>query len=128
MIWDQWNLPNYIKQWYFASDDWCVLNAENDLKVGGRFKTTMGAKDGSAEFDFSGVYQEVELYDKIAYVLDDGRKAITTFQSIDGLTKVTTQFDPENDTTREIQRNGWFAILDNFKNLAEKNTANTYLI
>lgn len=33
--------------------------AENDPRAGGRFKTTMAAKDGSASFDFAGVYTNV---------------------------------------------------------------------
>ena len=51
-VWKYWNEPQYITQWAFASDDWHAPYAENDLKVGGNFKTTMGAKDGSFSFDF----------------------------------------------------------------------------
>ena len=38
-VWEHWNEPKYITQWYNASDDWHAPFAENDLKVGGKFKT-----------------------------------------------------------------------------------------
>ncbi|HEY0054099.1 MAG TPA: SRPBCC domain-containing protein [Pedobacter sp.] len=43
--WDLWNNPEHIKQWYYASDNWHAPYAENDLKTGGKLKTTMAAKD-----------------------------------------------------------------------------------
>ena len=40
-VWDAWNTPEDIKGWAFASDDWEAPSAENDLRVGGKFKTVM---------------------------------------------------------------------------------------
>ena len=57
-IWIHWTEPKHIMQWYHASDDWHAPYAENELRVGGKFKTTMSAKDGSTSFDFEGVYTE----------------------------------------------------------------------
>jgi hypothetical protein len=39
-------------KWAFASDDWEVSAEENDLRVGGKFKVHMAAKDASAGFDW----------------------------------------------------------------------------
>ena len=44
-VWECWNKPEHITGWAFASDDWEAPAAENDLRVGGKFKTTMAAKD-----------------------------------------------------------------------------------
>lgn len=54
-VWQFWTLPEHIKQWNFASDDWHTPKAENDLQVGGKFLSRMEAKDGSFGFDFWGV-------------------------------------------------------------------------
>ena len=44
-VWECWNKPEHITGWAFASDDWEAPAAGNDLRVGGKFKTTMAAKD-----------------------------------------------------------------------------------
>ena len=54
--WEFWTLPEHIVKWNNASDDWHRTYAENDLKVGGKFKCTMASKDGSMSFDFEGIY------------------------------------------------------------------------
>ena len=54
-VWQYWTDPRHIIRWNNASDDWCTLKAENDLRKGGSFSATMAAKDGSMSFDFGGV-------------------------------------------------------------------------
>ncbi len=51
-VWEYWTQPEHIVNWAFASDDWEAPTAENDVQVGGRFLTTMAAKDKSASFVF----------------------------------------------------------------------------
>lgn len=46
-VWECWTTPKHIIKWNNASDDWHTPYAENDLRVGGKFKSTMAAKDGS---------------------------------------------------------------------------------
>lgn len=45
---------------------------KNDLRVGGKFSSRMEAKDGSMDFDFWGIYDEVKLQQLIAYMMGDG--------------------------------------------------------
>ncbi len=117
--WEYWNEPEHITQWAFASDDWEAPSAENDLRVGGKFKTRMQAKDGSAGFDFAGTYTAVQEPKLIEYVIDDGRRVKTEFmQTLEGV-QIMTTFDPEQENPKEMQRSGWQAILDNFKNYVE---------
>lgn len=118
-VWEYWNSPEHITGWAFASDDWEAPTAENDLKVGGKFKTKMAAQDGSSSFDFTGVYTKLEEHELIEYTMDDGRKVSVRFESVDGGTKITETFEPERENTEEVQRSGWQAILDNFKKYAE---------
>ena len=119
-VWEHWNEPKYITQWYNASDDWHAPFAENDLKVGGKFKTTMAAKDGSAAFDFEGTYTSIVKSKQIEYAIIDGRKVILKFYVKNNETVVEETFDPEEINSIELQRGGWQAILNNFKSHVEK--------
>ncbi len=114
-VWEYWNKPEHIKNWAFASGDWCVPNAENDLRVGGKFKIRMEAKDKSSGFDFKGVYNTVKENKLIEYIMDDERKVKVEFIETPEGVKIIESFDPEQENTYEVQRSGWQAILDNFK-------------
>lgn len=107
-------------QWYFASDDWHAPRAENDLFVGGRFVTAMAARDGSAGFDFNGVYTNVVPVERIEYVIEGGRKVVVTFTDKDDGTEITETFEAETENSEELQRAGWQAILGNFKKYIER--------
>ena len=79
----------------------------------------MEARDGSNGFDFTGKYDKIELYKSIDYTMSDGRKVYITFDSIGKGTKINESFEAENTNPVELQRTGWQAILDNFKNYSE---------
>lgn len=108
-------------QWNFASDDWMCPSATNDLRVGGTFSSRMEAKDGSFGFDFGGTYSEVIPNERIVYSMSDGRKVELNFSEQDGVTTVETIFDAEKENPEEMQREGWQAILNNFKKHVENN-------
>lgn len=120
-VWEYWIKPEHIVKWNFASNDWHCPSAENDLKIGGKFNSRMEAKDGSFGFDFEGTYDEVIEHNKITYSLEDGRQAKTSFEQIGDKTTITTSFDAENENPVEMQRDGWQAILNNFKTYVEAN-------
>jgi uncharacterized protein YndB with AHSA1/START domain len=121
-VWNCWTAPEHIVNWCHASDDWHVPAAENDLRTGGRFKTTMAAKDGSYSFDFGGFYTEVIENESIRYTMDDDRKAIITFIREEDKTFIEESFEAENTNPLELQRSGWQAILNNFKKYTETNS------
>ena len=118
-VWDHYIQPEHITQWNFASDDWCCPHAEYDLRAGGKYLARMEAKDGSFGFDFEAVYEEVIRHEKIVYKLEDGREVITDFEDVADNTRVVTVFDAENQNPEDMQREGWQAILDNFKRYVE---------
>ncbi|AWK04356.1 polyketide cyclase [Flavobacterium crocinum] len=120
-VWEFWNQPEHITKWAFASPEWHSPRAENDLKEGGKFSTTMAAKDGSMSFDFVGEYTLVKENQAINYTMGDGRKTEITFKEIPEGVEIIEKFDPESQNPEEMQRGGWQAILDNFKNYAENN-------
>lgn len=119
--WEAWNTPENIMQWNTPDPDWHCPSSENDLRVGGKFKNRMEAKDGSFGFDFEGVYDKVELHREITYSMSDGRTATTLFAEKDGKTQITTTFDAETENDPEFQKQGWQAILDNFVKHIEAN-------
>jgi hypothetical protein len=80
----------------------------------------MEAKDGSMGFDFGGIYDEVNVYEVIAYTLGDGRKVRVTFVIDGGVTVVTEVFEAETMNPIEMQKAGWQAILDHFKSYTEE--------
>ena len=118
-VWEFYTEPEHITNWNFASDDWFCPSAENDLRVGGKYKARMEAKDGSFGFDFEAVYDEIKEHKKLAYTMPDGRMVITDFEDLGSSTKVTTVFDAETQNDVDFQKAGWQAILNNFKKYAE---------
>jgi len=61
----------------------------------------------------------VKPYRSIAYTMEDGRTVTIRFSAQGKETKVTETFDPETENSAELQRDGWQAILDNYKQYAE---------
>ena len=113
-VWAAWNDPRAIEQWNAASHDWHTPRASVDLRGGGRFCARMQARDGSAGFDFEGIYTRIEPQRLIEYVMSDGRAGrVECIDGADGVT-VRESFDAEDAHSAEQQRQGWQAILDNF--------------
>lgn len=118
-VWEYWTDPEHIVNWNSASEDWHTPKAANDLRKKGRFSSRMEAKDGSMGFDFGGRYDEVKINEKISYTLDDARKVTVTFSTKGKETQITETFEAEDQNPVVMQREGWQAILDNFKTYAE---------
>lgn len=120
-VWEYFNSPNHNINWAFASDDWHCPKSEIDFRVGGKICNTMAAKDGSFSFDFEGIYDEIIINQKVVYTLTDQRKVENIFENNGNQTKLTVTFDAEESNPVEFQKNGWQAILDNFKKYVENN-------
>ena len=118
-VWKYWTEPRHITNWNTATDEWHTPKAENDLKEGGRFVYRMEAKDGSFGFDFGGEYTEIREQELLAYKLDDGRKAKVSFEEKDKKVTLTEEFEVEDQNPVEMQKEGWQAILSNFKKYTE---------
>lgn len=120
-VWVYWSEPKHITQWCQASPDWHAPKADNDLRTGGTFSTTMAAKDGSMSFDFGGVYDQIIEHERIAYTMGDGRTVDIAFTDNGNETHIRETFEMESMNPEEMQRGGWQAILDSFKNYTETN-------
>lgn len=126
IVWDTWTNPIHVVKWNHASDDWHSPNATNDLRVGGKFIYRMEAKDGSFGFDFSGTYIEIEKNSLILTKLDDNRLVRTEFIQDNDFVNIVENFEAEDENTLELQRQGWFAILTNYKNYTESLVRKSY--
>lgn len=126
-VWEYWTKPEHIEKWAFASDDWEATDATNDLRTGGTFSTTMGAKDKSESFDFGGTYTNVVASQTIEYDMSvdenetKARHVRIDFSTTPEGTKIVQTFEPEQENSEDLQREGWQAILDNFKKHVESN-------
>jgi uncharacterized protein YndB with AHSA1/START domain len=118
-VWNSWTKPEHITQWNQASPDWHCPKASNDLRDGGKFSATMAAKDGSFSFDFGGTHQKVKNHEVIESVMGDGRIMKVSFMATPTGTKVVESFEAESENPIDMQREGWQAILNNFKNHTE---------
>ena len=117
-VWRTYTTPEDIKQWNAASDDWHTTAATVDLRAGGAFSSRMEAKDGSVGFDFAGTYTKVVKNKRIEYSFGDRTAQVEFADSPKGV-KVRVTFDSESTHSVEQQREGWQAILNNFKRHVE---------
>lgn len=120
-VWDYYNQPEHITKWNFADPSWHCPSATNDMRVGGKYVSRMEAKDGSFGFDFEATYDEVVEGKKFTYTMPGGRQVTVVFNENNGSTGIDVTFDAETENPIEMQRDGWQAILDNFKKYTEAN-------
>jgi uncharacterized protein YndB with AHSA1/START domain len=118
-VWNAWNNPADINEWNTAHEDWHTTQSTVDLREGGKFVARMESKDGSEGFDFEGTYTRVVPNRTIEYQISDGRVVKVEFIERAGGVLVKETFDPENENPPELQRQGWQAILDNFRRHVE---------
>lgn len=119
-VWEYYNSPQHIIHWNFADPRWFCPSAENDMRLGGTYKARMEAKDGSYGFDFEAIYTEIKEGNHFSYEFG-GRTATIQFNDFGDQTNVVVTFDPETENPIEMQKDGWQAILNNFKNYTETN-------
>lgn len=119
-VWHAYTTPEDIVLWNAASDDWHTTKATVDLQVGGEFNSRMEAKDGSFGFDFAGTYTNIVPNALLEYVFGD-RTCKVEFLTNENEVTVRVTFDAETENSEEMQRQGWQAILDNFKKHVEAN-------
>jgi uncharacterized protein YndB with AHSA1/START domain len=118
--WDYYTKLEHITKWNFAHPSWHCPTASNDMKIGGRYIARMEAKDGSFGFDFDATYTEIKEGESFSYEFG-GRYATVTFKQHQGQIELTITFDPETENSIDLQRQGWQAILNNFKKYTETN-------
>jgi uncharacterized protein YndB with AHSA1/START domain len=121
-VWAAYTTPADIMQWNAASDDWHTTSSSVELRVGGQFSSRMEAKDGSFGFDFAGTYTKIVPNALLEYSFGERTAAVEFIPSQEGV-KVRVTFVAEEEHSVEQQQAGWQAILNRFKQHAEKSSS-----
>ena len=74
-------------------------------------------------FDFEGTFTAITPQNNIEYSLDDGRKVSVRFEASAESVRVIETFEAEDELSGEQQRQGWQAILNNFRHYVESKKA-----
>jgi len=91
-------------------------HCDADLAVGGAFSSRMEAKDGSMGFDFADLHQSREAQiDRVLLRRSNAQSSSATTRTASS----TRHFESESTNPIEQQRDGWQAILNNFKRYVE---------
>lgn len=121
-VWDYFYNAKHIVKWNFTTPNWHCPKAVIDFQEGGRFDYRLECKDKSFGYNFSGTINEIKDQEYVKSKLDDGRLIEVHFRKIDeNTTEIIEIFQPEAQYSREMQRVGWYAILDRFHKYVEKN-------
>ncbi|MCK0196757.1 SRPBCC domain-containing protein [Ancylobacter sp. 6x-1] len=116
-IWRAFNDPADIVRWD-ASEDWRVIEASNDLQVGGQLRLRMAAgavaADGDAESELVALYTRIEPGRLIEWRMGDGRHVSVAFLATGATTLLQQSFDAEEGIAPEVQRQDWQTVLDRF--------------
>jgi uncharacterized protein YndB with AHSA1/START domain len=119
-VWQLYTTPSDIKRWNSAAVDWHTTMAEVDLREGGRFCSRMEAKNGSAGFDFEGIYTRIVINHLIEYEFG-GRRAAVSFREVPEGISVSVTVECETADFADQQRADWQSILNNFASYVAAN-------
>jgi uncharacterized protein YndB with AHSA1/START domain len=115
-VFSAWTDPEKIKRW-MGPGEVKTIHAENDLRVGGRYRIIMQAPSGE-EHDVSGVYREVIAAEKLVYTwawktMPERESLVTVIFKPDGggtlLTLTHEKFFDED--ARDRHQHGWEGAL-----------------
>ncbi len=121
VVWELFYNPKHIVKWNYTTTNWHCPKASVDFRVGGHFDYRLEYKDKSFGYNVSGTIEEIREKEYVRSTMDDGRTIEVYFRALDeNTTEIIEIFEPEPQYSREMQRVGWYAILDRFHKYAEK--------
>jgi len=116
-VWSAWTEPDKLVHW-FGPDGGPVVEAETDLRVGGRFHVAFHTEDGERH-DVSGVYREVDHLEKLVFTwawrtTPERESLVTVALRPDGDATVMTLTHEQffDEAARDGHRAGWTGSLD----------------
>ena len=119
-VWDAWTLEENVKIWNVPFSDWHCPFVENNVVTGGKFHFRMENLNGTEGFDYKGEYTQVIPYSKIITLQEDKRISTITFEESQGKVFLTEEFEPEEKTDLNLQREFCQSVLERFKSFVEK--------
>ena len=119
-VYAAWTDPEKVKRW-MGPGEIKTLRAENDVRVGGRYRIVMLTPSGE-EHDVGGVYREVIANEKLVYTwawksTPERESLVTvTFKADNGGTIFTLTHEQFFDeATRDHHNGGWTGALEKFE-------------
>jgi uncharacterized protein YndB with AHSA1/START domain len=118
-----WTQPERLALW-FGPDSGAVLEAETDVRIGGRFHVAFRTENGERH-DVGGTYREILPDRKLVFTwawksTPERESLVTVMFKPDGagtlLTLLHEQFFDE--TARDNHRSGWSGALDKLERVA----------
>ena len=116
-VWAAWTEPKLLGRW-FGPDSGPVLEAETDVRQGGRFRIAFRTEDGERHVCL-GEYSEVVPHERLAFswewitMPEQRSQVVLSFRETEGETELTLdhgQFFDE--AARDGHREGWSGALD----------------
>ena len=116
-VWAAWTKPEQLSRW-FGPDTGPVLEAETDVRQGGRFRIAFQTEDGENHVCL-GEYREVVPHERLAFSwewisMPERRSQVTlSFRETGGETELTLHHEQFADAAaRDGHREGWSGALD----------------
>jgi uncharacterized protein YndB with AHSA1/START domain len=120
-VWHAWTDPQALSRWFGPEDTESVIDAEVDLRVGGRYHIAFVTRDGERH-DVSGVYREVEQTRKLvfswAWRSTPERESLVSLllePDGDGTRLVFRHEQFFDETARDNHRRGWTGAFHRFE-------------
>jgi uncharacterized protein YndB with AHSA1/START domain len=120
-----WTDPKALSVWFKPTDDFTVLSAECDPRIGGRYRIVL-RDPGGAEHRVAGVYREIIADRKLAFTwawetkLEDETHVTVELRAIKGGTELTlTHIKFADDKSRDMHEHGWTGCLDHLVSVLE---------
>lgn len=121
MVWRAWTEADALMRWY-CPKGFTVLFAQNDLRVGGKWRSGMRAPDGS-EYIHHGVYHVIDKPQRLIFThgwekneLEPAADTVITIMLTEKDGKTTMVFEQvgfANTDSRDSHNAGWSGAFDN---------------
>lgn len=121
-IWKAWTEPLLIRQWFGSNPDGKVLDAEMDVRPGGRFEITFKDSDGTVH-NCSGIYKDVQPNSRLTFTWmwksEPGVQSFVTILLLPNDSNTMMQFEHTNVGYNSAHNyaKGW---KDTFQKLEER--------
>ena len=118
MVYAAWTDPKQLLVWFGPKETEAVLQAETDVRVGGRYHVVFRTSDGE-EHDVSGIYREVIPDEKLVFTwmwrtMPERQSQVTIALKSDGEGTLLTLFHEHffDEPARDRHQVGWTGTLD----------------
>jgi uncharacterized protein YndB with AHSA1/START domain len=122
-VFDAWTSSEVMRRWFHCAPDWDTLEAEVDLRVGGKVRVVMRRPDGT-EVGAQGEYTLIDRPQRLemTWTFDDDpsneQLIELSFSESEGSTTVSmVNSGISTDERRDAQDEGWLGCLDELERI-----------